>query len=228
LGLGWAKLGADDRTAADSFLAVLNTYPEAPAAKRVPEGLFAIGEALFDKGKYPEAQAAYQRLLDSCPGSDLTAEAQYKIAWSLLKQDKPDPAIPYFVQAADKAKLPAVAADARYQAARLSYGKGDYKQAAALLEPFRQQQQDDERTPNALVLLGRADAELKLTDPALQVFQLVLTRYPKHSAVPEAWLGMAGIYRQQQAPDKALDALSMSWPPATSRRAIPPRRSKSS
>lgn len=215
LGLGWARLGAGDSTAADAFLAVLKSYPNSPAAKRVPEGLFAIGEALFDKGKYAEAQAAYQRLLDACPGSQMNAEAQYKIAWSLLKQEKPSASLPYFVQAANGTKLPAVAADARYQAGRLSYESGDFKQASALLEPFRQQYQDAEKTPNALILLGRADTELKLTDPAQQVFQLVLTRYPKQVAVPEAWLGLACLYRQQQATDKALDALGKCLATAT-------------
>ncbi|MEI6500907.1 MAG: tetratricopeptide repeat protein [Armatimonadota bacterium] len=184
-----------------------NTYPQSPAAKRVPEGLFAVGEGLFDKGKYPEAQAAYQRLLDTCPGSDLSDEAQYKIGWSLLKQEKPEAALPFFLQATEQASLPAVAADARFQAGRLSLDKGDAKQAAAVLEAFLTQYQEAEKAAAALVLLGRADAELKLNDKAAQVYQLVLTRYPKDPVVAEAWLGLARLYREQKATDKALEAL---------------------
>jgi len=215
LGIGWAKLGAGDPTAADAFVTVTKSYPQSPAARRVPEGLFAIGEALFEKAKYPEAQAAYQRLLDACPGSDLSDEAQYKIAWSLLKQEKTQAALPYFMQAAAQASLPAVAADARFQAGRLSLESGDAGQAATVLEPFRTQYPEADNAAAALVLLGRADAELKQNEQALAVYQLVLTRYPKDLAVADAWLGLARLYRQQKAIDKALDALARCLATAT-------------
>ena len=215
LGLSWVKLSTDDPAAADAFLAVAQKYPASPAAKKVPEGLLAVGEKLFTAGKYPEAQALYQRILDGFPDSALVGDVRYKLGWALLKQGKPDDALPSFTQAAAKASLPAVAADARYQAARLLAGKGDYQQAAGLLEPFKAQYQDSDRAPAALVLLGRADLELKQEAPATEVYNLVLTRYPDHACACEAQVGLARLYRQQKAYDKALDALAKALKTAT-------------
>jgi TolA-binding protein len=94
-------------------------------------------------------------------------------------------------------------------------GKGDYQQAAALLEPFKAQYQDSDRAPAALVLLGRADLELNQVAPATEVYQLVLTRYPDNAAAAEAQVGLARIYRQQKSYDKALDALAKALKTAT-------------
>ena len=214
LGSAWAKLALGDPTASDTFLSVAKQYPASPAAQKVPDGLLAVAEKLFSDGKYAEAQAAYQRLLEAFPQSDLAPAAQYKLGWSLLKQNKPEAALPYFVAAAPKATAPAVAADARYQAARLLLAASP-AQAAALLEPFRDQYQDTPVAPAALVLWGRALTDEKQYDPAAAAYQLALTRYPKDPAAAEAGLGMARLYRLQKKLDQAREALTKTLATAT-------------
>lgn len=207
LGVAWAKLGAGDATAGESFLNLARKYPQSEAAKRAPEGLLAVAEKLFADGKFAEAQAVYKSLLDAFSQSDLADEAQYKLAWSLLKQDKPDEAQAQFTQVIPKASAPAVAADARYQAARLLAAKGEDKAAAALLVPFVSEYQETEVAPSALALLGRTEVDLKQYDEALRTLQLAQTRYPNHAVIADTWLSLARLYRQQKNPARALEAL---------------------
>lgn len=208
LGVAWSKLAANDPSAAEAFWAVARKYPGSPAAKRVPEGLLAAAEALYGQGKFPEAQGLYQRVLEGFPDSKLVGGAEYKLAWCLLKQGKPEAALPHFTAAVPKVTQPAVVADARYQAARLLADKGSFAPAAELLEPLRQQYQDPDRTPLALALLGRVCLELGQPDKAAPAFQLVLDRYPQSPAVAEAWLGLGRILRQQKNYDQAQAALA--------------------
>jgi len=210
LGQAWVKLARGDAKASDTFANVARKYPESPAAQRVPEGLLAVAEKLFADGKYAEAQAGYQRLVDGFPQSDLADEAWYKLGWSLLKQDKPDAALAAFTKVVGSADSPAVAADARYQAARLEVAKGDSARAPDFLIPLRDKYKDTEVAPAGLVLLGRVETGLQQYDQAVADFQLVLTRYPQDAAVAEAWLGMAQVYRQQKKSEQAREALGKS------------------
>lgn len=207
LGQAWVKLAQGEAGASETFLSVARKYPQSPAAQRVPEGLLAVAEKLFDEGKYAEAQAGYQRLLEGYPQSNLVDEAQYKLAWSLLKQNQPDQALGHFAQAAGKADSPAVAADAYYQAARLRAVKGDSAGAAALLEVFQNKYQDTDTAPAALVLRGRMLTDLKQYEQAAAAFQTVQTQYPQSKALGEAWLGLARVYREQKKLDQARAAL---------------------
>lgn len=208
LGLAWSKLESGAADAGEAFLTVSHKYPQSAAAARVPEGLLAMAEKRFDAGDFAGAQADYQRLLADYATSDLADEAEYKLAWSLLKQEKPDDALPHFVAVAPKASSPAVAADARYQAARLLVVKGDVPRAATLLEPFRQQYAEAEVTPLALALLGRVCLDQKQTEPAGAAFRQVLDQYPQSAAVADAWLGLGRVQHLQKQYDPALESLA--------------------
>lgn len=210
LGQAWVKLAQGDPGASEAFLGVARKYPQSPAAQQVPEGLLAVAEKLFDEGKYAEAQAGYQRLLEGYPQSNLVDEAQYKLAWSLLKLSQPDQALEHFMRAASQADSHAVAADACYQAARLRAARGDSAGAAALLEVFQNQYQDTETAPAALVLRGRMLTELKQYDQAAATFQAVQKKYPQSKALGEAWLGLARVYREQKRLDQARAALDQA------------------
>ena len=209
MGLGWAKLaGGDPVGAAEAFGVVSEKHPDSPAAKTVPEGLLAAAEKLFEQEDYARAGALYRQIVDAFGDSDLVDEAQYKLGWIALKQGKKDEALGLFTQAATKANLPEVAADARYQAARLLDEKKDYKRVAELLEPFKQQYADFDKTPWALALLGRALTELGRQSEATLVFGMLSTTYQEHAAGAYGLLGLARDARQQNQPDKALEALA--------------------
>lgn len=207
LGVGWAKLAGGDLTAAEAFQAVIQKHPDSEAAQGAIEGVLAVGEKLFAQEQYAQAQGLYQQIVDGFPESEFVDEAQYGLAWALLRQDKGDEALPLFSQAAAAASSPAVAADARYQAALLLADKGEHEQVAELLEPFRGEHAGAENAPWALVLLGRASAELGRTEQTLQAFNMVVTNHPDHPAAAHALLGLARCYRQQKQFDQALEAL---------------------
>jgi len=213
VGLAWARLSAGNLTgAAEAFRAVTEKYPGSQAASGVPEGLLAVGEKLFDEGKYAEAQALYEQTITGFPNSDLVDEAEYKLGWALLEQDRKADAEAHFARAADTANVPQIAADARYQAGRLAFDRADYAGAAAVLDPFRQNIAEEawaafDKTPWALVVLGQAYERLQKPDQAAQAFQVVADRYGEHPARGHALLGLARGYRGRKQPDKALEAL---------------------
>lgn len=213
VGLAWARLSAGDLTGAvEAFRAVAEKHAGSQAAGGVPEGLLAVGERLFDEGKYAESQALYEQTIAAFPASDLADEAEYKLGWALLEQDRKADAEPHFARAAETANVPQIAADARYQAGRLIFDRGDYVGAAAMLEPFRQKIADEawaafDKTPWALVVLGQAQERLQKPDQAAQAFLIVADRYREHPARGHALLGLARGYRAGKQPDKALEAL---------------------
>ncbi len=205
LGIGWAKLAGGDLTAAEAFQVVIQKHPDSQAAQGAIEGMLAVGEKLFAQEQYAQAQGLYQQIIDGFPGSEFVDEAQYGLAWALLRQEKGDEALPLFSQAATAASSPAVAADARYQAALLLADKGEHQQAAELLEPFRGEYAETENAPWALVLLGRADMELGRTQQALEAFNMVATAHADHPAAAHAALGLARCYRQQKQFDRSAE-----------------------
>ena len=208
MGLGWAKLSAGEPGAADAFRALADKHPQSDAAKRVPEGLFAVAEKAFEKEKYADAEPMYREIIDHFGQCELVDEAQYKLGWTLLKQDKADQAQPLFAQAAAKADQPAVAADARYQAGRLLAQKRDFDGAAKLVDAFREQYQDAAQTPLALELLGRCNLELGRDAPAMEAFGQVLAKFATHPAAKLALVGQARLYRRQKDLDKAEASLN--------------------
>ena len=207
LGMGWARLAGDDLTAAEAFQAVIQKHPDSEVAQGAIEGMLAIGEKLFAQEQYSQAQSLYQQITDGFAESEYVDEAQYGLAWALLRQDKGDEALPLFSQAAAAASSPAVAADARYQAALLLADKGEHERVTELLESFRGEHAGADNAPWALVLLGRAKAELGRTEDALQAFNMVATNHADHPAAAHAALGLARCYRQQKQFDRALEAL---------------------
>ena len=216
LGLAQVKLANDDPGAAEAFAAVARQDPKSPAAQQAAEGLLAAAEKRFDQQKYPEAQTLYRQFLELFPANDLADECRYKLAWTLLKQDDTEGALQQFQQTVPGAGNPAVAADARVQAARLLLARGDNQGAATLLTPFTTQYRDTTSLPQALVLLGRAQTGLKQYDAARATFQSVHAHCAQDAvAVAEAWLGLGRLYRLQRQLDPARDALGKCLATAT-------------
>jgi TolA-binding protein len=202
-GLAWSRLQAGDTTgAAAAFEALSRQYPGSPAAAQVPAGLLATAEALYAKVSYAEAAALYRGVLEAHPGSPEAISASYKLAWALLQQGKPDEALAPFLRTVEGGQGD-VAADARYQAARVLYERGEPERCAPLLEPFLKDLASAPQAPWALVLLGRAQADLGRTDLALAALGRVTGNPAGSPATESAWAVTARVLRENHDLDGA-------------------------
>jgi predicted negative regulator of RcsB-dependent stress response len=75
---------------ADAFAKLAAQYPGTAAGQRAQ---LQAGAAMFNAGKYPDAQAQFQKYLEAGSGGTLAATAQLGVAASLEAQNKLDLAI---------------------------------------------------------------------------------------------------------------------------------------
>jgi tetratricopeptide (TPR) repeat protein len=80
----------DNKLNADALLKVANEFSGTASAERA---LILAGSALYEQGKYAEAQAAFTRFLGEHAGSPLSLQAEVGLAVSLDAQGKADEAI---------------------------------------------------------------------------------------------------------------------------------------
>ncbi len=128
------------------------------------------GDALIELGRYEDAIAAFQRMLDLRPGTPSYSRASY--AWEL--RGNIPAAVETMTQARDAAATPADAAFASYQLAELALGQGDVATAQ------RHVTEGLQRNPSSADLrAGRAKVEVAKgeTEAALATYaELVATR----------------------------------------------------
>ncbi|MBD3293337.1 MAG: tetratricopeptide repeat protein, partial [Armatimonadia bacterium] len=203
-GAGWCRLDDDPGAALADFRAVLEDSPESGAVSLAMDGMLAAAQKLFDDEKYAEAAEVYAEIVAAFPESAAAGSAQYGQAWALLRQDRPDEALALFGAAAGSLEAGPMATDARYQAARLLAEDEEYARAADLLRPLQGAEQEGERLPWALTLLGRCELERGEAQTAAEVLANALKRWPEHAAAPGASLSLGRAYR---ALDRSSDAL---------------------
>ncbi len=216
LGLGWARLAAGDTAGAGAaFRECAAKDAQSELGSQIPDGLVAVAEALFDDEKYDEAEALYSIVPARFADSKLVGEAKYKLAWIQSKRDRPEQALPLFIEAAEKATSGDVVADARYQAARILIDKQDYKRVAELLEPLLAEPERFEKMPWALAILARALSELGDTAKAVGVCEKLAQQHAQHPAAAYGFLTIGKNLRGQKDFDKALSALDKALQSAT-------------
>ncbi len=76
-----------------------------PASPQIDEVQFRRGELLFSAKRYPEAEAAYEKVIRTGPGASFFAQSLYKHGWSLFKQAKNEESLPSFAGVLDQALL---------------------------------------------------------------------------------------------------------------------------
>ena len=81
---------ANSSQIAESFAKLAAQFPGTAAGQRAQ---LQAGAALFNDGKYSDAQTQFQKYLDAGSGAPLSATAQLGVAASLEAQNKPDLAI---------------------------------------------------------------------------------------------------------------------------------------
>jgi predicted negative regulator of RcsB-dependent stress response len=113
---------ASENRWADSYLKIANEYPNTLAARRAQ---LQGATALFDMGKYADAQAQFQIFLDAHPDGELSASAALGFAACLEALGKLDLAVGAYQRVVNGFSSDAVAANAaKFALARISGQQG--------------------------------------------------------------------------------------------------------
>ncbi|MBN1424546.1 tetratricopeptide repeat protein [Candidatus Fermentibacteria bacterium] len=131
--LGWAYFrdGEFDR-AAEQFNEVSRR-----GGPRATDALYRSGDALYNAGRYTDAIAVYQQVIDMAPGSELAATAQNSIGWCYERLSRPAEAIGAFHVVVDRYPQSLVWDDSAYKIAEYYHGAGDYTLSIPILEALR-------------------------------------------------------------------------------------------
>jgi TolA-binding protein len=116
---------------ADLFLKLAADYPNTSAGQRaMTQGAMV----LFTAGKYPEAQAQFQKFLDTYPGGYFAAQAALGVATCMDVQGKPDLAAATYQKIINTYADPVVVDHARFALAQIDERQGKLADAANLYE----------------------------------------------------------------------------------------------
>lgn len=85
------ELAGDDTQSVATLQRLGAQHPDSP---RALDGTFRAGERLFALRRFDEAEAAYRRVVTAGADSPLFNPAQYKLAWSLFRQERHEQALP--------------------------------------------------------------------------------------------------------------------------------------
>jgi len=143
---------------ADAYLKIAGEYPATLAGQRA---LLEAGAALFTTGKYPEAQAQFQKFLDTYPDNLLTPQALLGVAASLDAQGKTDLAISAYQRAAGQTGNVSVTGSAKFAIARTYDAQGKTAEAVKLYEEIARAYQGTTMANEA----GLRAMELKMKTP---------------------------------------------------------------
>ena len=119
------------RTSAEGYLDIAKKYPGTIAGQRA---LLQGAAALFEAGKYPDAQAQFQKYLDAHPDSDFSGQAAFGVASSLAAQGKTDLAIGAYQRVINSSSDAAAVNGAKFGLARIEESQGKLNDALVLYQ----------------------------------------------------------------------------------------------
>ena len=111
----------------DAYMSVASQYAGTTAGKRAQ----VLGAAaLFEAGKFPEAQAAFQKYLDAHPDGDYIAQASLGVAKCLEAQGKTDLAAAAYQRLINNSPDVAAVSNARFSLGQIDESLGRFSDAA--------------------------------------------------------------------------------------------------
>lgn len=162
----------------------------APQDPTLAEAAFFVGEAWFKLGDAQKAVDAYVVAADN-PACPLTAEAKYKLGFTLLRADQIGDAGAAFGRVVKDHEGHKLHGESTFLYGECLFRTGNYAEAATQFAALRSKQPLHAIMPKNLFRLGMAQFQLeKYADADMTLTELV-TKYPDFPNVPEAelWRG---------------------------------------
>ena len=115
----------------DAFAKIAAQYPGTMAGQRA---LLQSAAALFDAGKFSDAQAQFQKFLDAHPDSEFSGQAMLGVATSLDAQGKTDLAVGAYQKVVSNASDAVTVNAAKFGLARIEEAQGRLNDALVLYQ----------------------------------------------------------------------------------------------
>ncbi len=211
-----------ERKKADPTEVPLADVPQQPAEKRAfaayeslitaqpdllplaAQARLELVEARLQRGETPAAAAALlKQALDLEPANDLSARIGLRLADCLFTAGDAAGGLRQLDRAGGLSDAP-TAPMARYRAAAVVAGRGEWDNVVARLTPFRDEdalKKIDSVTDKALLLLGQAYAALGQEAASTQAYELLLAGFPDSGWRRQAHYGIAlNLHKQKKYP----------------------------
>ncbi len=146
-----------------------------PGREVVDEARYWLAKALDRSGKEEEACAAYLKLVETSPKSNLADDALLAAAFIRKFQNRPDLELSFMKMLVEKYPHSSLVQIAFWEIAWTSYQKGDLKTAADF---FKKLLQRDATRDRALYWYGRTLADAGDTKGAAQTFGALVSEFP--------------------------------------------------
>lgn len=159
--------------------------------------LLIDADAMAAAGRYDEAQAALERMIDEFPNSELAVPANRLLAWTYAQRGDIDLAmkteekmLKKYGKTADRAQL----SDAYLNRANILFNKKDYKAAAKAYENFIQTYPDHAHLSHAYYQAGVCYMRLGLDGDAVDKWETMIGMDPSAKSAEEAWVRAGDVY----------------------------------
>ena len=116
---------------AEAFLKIATDQSGTAAGERA---ILQGAAAFFGAGKYPEAQAQFQKYLDAHPDGEFSGQALLGVAASIDAQGKADPAVAAYQKVVSGSSDVSIVSSAKFGMARIADSKGQINEALALYQ----------------------------------------------------------------------------------------------
>lgn len=177
---------------------LVGLYPNSPL---VDESMFRIAEAHFQLGEYAEAEAQYKKLLAFGVSDEFHAQAKFKLAWSVFRQDRYDEAAKHAFSVLDSYK----ALQGAITLAELDLDDADLVEDTLRLLAIQFSKEDSAKSIMATQVAQGTEAYAYLLHNALLQLYLSQDRFEEAAIVASSY---AGAYNTEFiAYDMALNAI---------------------
>jgi TolA-binding protein len=153
IGLLYSGLLGNETKAREAFRAVTAKYPQSDMAARAA---LAVGESFYREGKYDEAIAEFQKLIDAAPESEPGQRAFYLRGWCQAQRGSAEKTLAEFKGFLAKYPKSAMAADVQFWVADFYARRQDYINAQEQFDLLAKNYPTHELADVAQYMAGRA------------------------------------------------------------------------
>lgn len=195
--LGNSLLNAGDSTRADELLD--RFVSEFPGSDRFPDALMLRGKIALGGGRYGEAVARFQEVLETRPGDEREAEARYYIARARLEAHRFAEAREQLAQAIEQARTRKLKFEAGFLLGESLRREGDLPAALGTYESLLDQRAFSDYHPEVMLAIAACLAEMDLNESAVSTYESLITRFESDRShaeeVSRAMFELGELYR---------------------------------
>ncbi|MDB5988297.1 MAG: hypothetical protein JWR16_3350 [Nevskia sp.] len=208
----------EDEPAIDALRRLGHDYPN---SLRVADAHFRAAELLFRSARYAEAEPEYRAIVEHQPNAPFFEAAQYKLGWSLYKQDKHEAALGIFLALLQRDLPPGELHDPKAALAAVDAGKHERIEdalhvvslsfaalggGAAVNHYFEQHGQEPRFATLIYASLGSTLLEKHRYSEAAGAYLAFAQRHPRDLLAPEFQAQAIDVYQQGGFDDLMIDA----------------------